>query len=198
MLREVHKKLNKEKFIKEPWLGIPDNIAYGGSIRSFLNPQNIQEIYDEVKEALSDTPKSQKDFIEFFCEVETNFWAKTILTKEEREQAQHKTPEEKAQHEVYLKEQQDRIAILRNEIIDLDLNDEEQIFLKNQELQNIERDIENKHLKNLPQILEKKTRELLDQSQQYERSRSPSPIEIESSKASELFRSPRSGTQSKR
>ena len=194
MLREVYKKLNEEKFIKEPWLGIPSNIAYEESIQSFLTPQNIQEISNLVKEALSDTPKSQKDAIEFLCGVETNFWAKTILTKEEREQTQHKTPEEKVQQEAHLIAQQKRIEELREEIIDLDLSQTALISQKNTELEEIEKDIENKQLKDLPQILEKKTRELLDRSQQSARSRSPSPIGTESLAASGLLGSPRSRT----
>ena len=141
---------------------------------------------DLVKEALSDTQESQKNAIEFLCGVETNFWAKTILTKEEQDKLQHQSQEEKAL--------QKRIEELKEEITDLDPSQTALILQKNKELQEIEKDIESKQFKNLPQILEKKTRELLDRSQQSVRLISPNPMEIVSTTTSELFRFSRSRT----
>lgn len=187
MLREVHKKLLADKTIEQAWPRIPDNIANERLIESFLTPENIQKMLDLVKEALSDTQKSQKDAIDFLCGVETNFWAKTILTKEEQEQTQYKTPEEKVEYENYLKAQNERIENLRSGInaLVLDPDNEELIDKKFKEIKAIEENIENKRLTKLQQTLEKKTHELLDQSQQSTGlTSSPNPIGTESVAAS--------------
>ncbi|MFM2200684.1 MAG: hypothetical protein RL769_739 [Pseudomonadota bacterium] len=188
MLSIIHEKLLADKTIKQKWPGIPDNIAYVQIISSFLTADNIDKTSNKVKKVLLDTAKSKKDVIDFLCEVETDFWAKLILTKEQREKTKHETPEEKKQQEAHLIAQQKRIEELREEIIDLDLSQTALISQKNKELQEIEKDIENKRLTNLSDLLKQKTQELLTQKPlPLQRLAFAKPMEVISTTTSETY-----------
>jgi hypothetical protein len=143
MLREVHKKLLAQKIISQPWPGIPGNIAYEATIQSFLNDDNIEKMSNLAKEALSSTPESQRETINFLCEVETDFWAKIILDKEDSEVDNKK------------------INKLKEEIIDSDPNEENFIRLKQEQINEIQRN----QSANLVKKLQQKTRDLLEANQ---------------------------------
>jgi len=93
-----------------------------------------------AKEALSSTPESQRETINFLCEVETDFWAKIILDKEDSEV------------------DNERINKLKEEIIDSDPNEENFIRLKQEQINEIQRN----QSANLVKKLQQKTRDLLE------------------------------------
>ena len=139
MLRKVHEKLLAETTIEQKWPGIPGNIAYEATISSFLTMDNINKISDIVKEALSDTPQSTQETINFLCEVETDLWAKLILTKEESEIDKI------------------RIERLKEEIVEIDLSKTDLITEKYKEITKLENNIPAELLRRLKQ----KTQDLL-------------------------------------
>jgi hypothetical protein len=156
MLREVHKKLLAQKIISQPWLGIPGNIAYEATIRSFLTDDNIEKMSNLAKEALSSTPESQRETINFLCEVETDFWAKIILDKEDSEVDNKK------------------INKLKEEIIDIDPSESNLI---NQKLEQIA-EIERNQSANLVKKLQQKTQDLFEADRlSLQNSISPASIE---------------------
>jgi hypothetical protein len=57
LFREVHKKLLSNGDISEPWPGVPNSIAYEGTIRTWLTKGRIEEAYEEAKEALRQSPE---------------------------------------------------------------------------------------------------------------------------------------------
>jgi len=156
MLREVHKKLLAENIIYQSWPGIPGNIAYEATIRSFLTDDNIEIMSNLAKEALLPTHDSKQETIDFLCEVETDFWAMTILEKEERE-IDNK-----------------RINKLKDEILDLNPNETNLINQIQKQIQ----EIQINQSKNLAKKLQEKTQDLLEADEiSLQNLISPAPIE---------------------
>jgi hypothetical protein len=158
ILREVHKKLLAQNIISQPWPGIPGNIAYEATIQSFLTDDNIEKMSNLAKETLLPTPDSQRKTIDFLCVVETDFWAMMILEKEEREGERDN----------------ERINKLKEEIIDSDPNEENFIRLKQEQINEIQRN----QSANLVKKLQQKTQDLL-QADQLSLQNSISPASIE-------------------
>jgi hypothetical protein len=63
LFREVHKKLLLNRDISKPWLGVPNSIAYEGTITPWLTKEKIEEAYKEAKETLRQNPKEVASYL---------------------------------------------------------------------------------------------------------------------------------------
>ena len=81
MLMKVHEKLLLNKDISTKWPGVPDGVAYQGTIRGHLTDDKINSIYKQVQEELE---KPLSDVANFMYEgVLQDFWMKQVLTEEQ-------------------------------------------------------------------------------------------------------------------
>ncbi len=63
LFRQVHKKLLLNKDISEPWPGVPNLIAYEGTITTWLTKKRIEEAYEEAKATLRQKPKEVASYL---------------------------------------------------------------------------------------------------------------------------------------
>ena len=81
MLREVHHSLLSAGVIARPWPGVPEGIAYQGTVQSFLTAHNVGRISNLVADELR-SPLAKVG--EYLCEGhQQDFWARMTLSKEE-------------------------------------------------------------------------------------------------------------------
>jgi len=63
LFREVHKKLLSNGDISKPWPGVPNLIAYEGTITTWLTEKKIEEAYKEAKETLGQKPEKVASYL---------------------------------------------------------------------------------------------------------------------------------------
>ena len=72
------------KELRVEWPGVPQGIAYGDMIQSFLTTENINSVATQVREVLQ---KPVKDIVEYICcSHQEDFWADITLTTEEKDE----------------------------------------------------------------------------------------------------------------
>jgi len=80
LFREVHKKLLENQEIENPWLAVPNSIAYEGTIRDWLTEEKINQAYQQTSQILAQTPQQVANYL---CEgIHQETWAQIAFPNE--------------------------------------------------------------------------------------------------------------------